>query len=524
MAVYQGLVDARGRPIQKKQLTGTVAGPTVTGIRSPLTGYPGDGLTPPALTALLREADQGMPLRYYELAEQIEERDLHYAAVLGVRKRSVSQLEITIEDGSDDAAHKAQAEMVRDWLKRDELRGELFDMLDAIGKGESFTEIGWDTSEGQWLPRVLDWRDPRWFRPAREDLTTPRLIGEGGELLELPAGKFVHLVARGKSGLPARSGLARLAAWFWLFKGMTARDWAIYVATFGQPLRVGKYGPNATEDDKDTLFRAVANIAGDCAAIIPDSMIIEFQMPPAASASGELYRDRADWLDQQMSKATLGQTTTTDAISGGHAVSQEHRLVQEDIERADAGVLGAALTRDLVLPWIQLEFGPQTAYPRVRIGRAEQKDVKQIVDTVRAFRLPVKKSEAYALAGVAVPEAGDEVIELHDPAPAADNQNGDPNSGKRPALQQVDDGEAEARREQEAIDRLADDTGDLAATAMDAVIDLLGGVVAQSQSLEEVRAKLLTMAPTISTRSLALAIRQAQVVARLSGRGELADG
>lgn len=537
MAVYQGLVDHRGRPIEKAVLTQTVAAASTTGVRSPLAGYPGDGLTPPRLTQILREADQGQPLRFYELAEQIEERDLHYAAVLAVRKRSVSQLEITIEDASDKPEHKAQAQMVRDWLKRDELKGDLFDILDAIGKGESFTEIGWDTSEGQWQPKTLDWRDPRWFKPKLEDLTTPTLLGEDGVYRELPAGKFIHLVARGKSGLPARSGLARLASWFWLFKSMTVRDWAIYTATFGQPLRVGKYGAGASETDKDTLFRAVANIAGDCAAIIPQSMVIEFVQPPSGTtAGGKLYEDRADWLDQQMSKATLGQTTTTDAISGGHAVSQEHRLVQEDIERADAGVLGPAITRDLIIPWIQLQYGPQEAYPRVRIGRPEQKDIEQTLSVVKALRLPMKKTEAYALAGVSQPDAGDDVI-VPSEGTAASAMPGDAlatvppgGAGKtppaRPTLHatQTDPGVTEADQEQLAIDALAGETSDLTAPMMQAVLELVAGIVAHATSLEDVRVKLLELSPEIPTKSLALAMRQAQLVARLSGRAGLLDG
>lgn len=534
MAIYDGLVDARGRPIEKKQLTQTVAGPTLTGVRSPIANYPADGLTPPRLTQILREADQGQPLRYLEVAETIEERDLHYAAVLGVRKRSVSQLEITIEAGSADPAHEKHAEMVRSWLKRDELQGELFDMLDAIGKGESFTEIGWDTSEGQWLPKVLDWRDPRWFRPLREDLSTPMLITGAGDDQPLTPGKFIHLVARGKSGIPARSGLARLASWFWVFKSMTIRDWAIYTATFGQPLRVGKYGANASEPDKDTLFRAVANIAGDCAAIIPNSMVIEFVQPQNAASSTTLYKDRADWLDQQMSKATLGQTTTTDAISGGHAVSQEHRQVQEDIERADAKVLAAALTRDLITPWVQLEFGPQKAYPRVRIGRQEQKDVDQIVKTVRGFRLPMIKSEAYELAGVSVPKDGDEVITFGgDTQPGGDEVPEDdvepgrraPPPNAKPSLHQEQSasGLLEADREQLAIDALTSSAAGYVAPAMDAVIDLIAAVVAEAKTLEDVRARLLEIAPEISTTNLAGALRQAQVVAKLTGRAALLD-
>lgn len=418
---YQGLVDAHGRPIEKKTMTTAVAVPTVGSVRSPLTGYPAEGLTPPRLSAILKEADQGQPLRFYELAEQIEERDMHYAAVLGVRKRSVAQIDISVEPAGEDADSKAQAQMIEDWLTRDELADELFEMLDAIGKGESFTEINWDSSEGEWRPQKLEWRDPRWFRPDRVNLTTPRLIMPDGTDSELPGGKFVHLVARGKSGLPARSGLARLAAWFWLFKGMTVRDLAIHNATFGQPLRLGKYGPNASEADKETLFQAVARIAGDCAAIIPASMTIEFPQPPAAAGTA-LYLDTANWLDQQLSKATLGQTTTTDAISGGHAVSKEHRQVQEDIERADAKALSAAINRDLVRTWIDLQYGPQEKYPRIRIARPDEEDLKQLSDSLAKLvplGLKVGQREIRSKFGLSEPEGAEEVLVAPKPAPVA---------------------------------------------------------------------------------------------------------
>ena len=378
MARQPQLLDRWGNPIERKVLTTEVAAATLGGVRSPLPGYPADGLNPLRLAQILREADAGDPLRYLELAEVIEERDLHYLGVLSTRKRSVAQIEISVEAGSDDPLDQSIAEMVRDWLARDELADELFDILDAIGKGYSFTEILWDTSEGQWMPRWLEWRDPRWFRPARKDLTTPLLIDDNGQEVPLPGGKFIHAVIRGKSGLPVRSGLARVASWAWMFKAFTQRDWSIFAQTYGQPLRLGKWAPGASEADKDTLFRAVANIAGDCAAIIPESMSIEFVETGSVGSSVDLYERRADWLDRQISKAVLGQTTTTDAVSGGHAVAQEHRQVQEDIERADARALAGILNRDLVRPWVQLEYGPREHYPRIVIARPEAEDLDRL--------------------------------------------------------------------------------------------------------------------------------------------------
>ena len=367
-------------------------------MRSPYSGYPGDGLNPRRLATILREADLGDPIRYFELAETIEERDAHYTGILATRKRSVAQLEIHVVAADATPQAKADADMITAWLTRDALTGELFDMLDAIGKGMSFTEIVWDTSEGQWTPLRLERRDQRWFRPDIRDGVTPMLRIDTGDVTfaagdplsnpngfgyaPLPPFKFIHAVIRAKSGLPVRSGIARLAAWSWMFKAYTLRDWAIFTQTFGQPVRVGQYPPGSSEADKDTLFRAVANIAGDCAAIIPESMKIEFVEAANVGTGTTLYKDRADWFDQQMSKAVLGQTATTDAIAGGHAVGKEHRAVQEDIERSDAKALSAIINRDLVVPWIQLERGPQSKYPSIHIGRAEDIDVELTVNSV----------------------------------------------------------------------------------------------------------------------------------------------
>src|SRR5208337_4868486 len=83
--------------------------------------------------------------------------------------------------------------------------------------------------------------------------------------------KFVTHIARAKAGLPIRGGLARAAGWSYLFKSYALKDWAAFAEVYGQPLRVGKYGPGATEEDKHALLSAVAHIGTDAAAIIPDS-------------------------------------------------------------------------------------------------------------------------------------------------------------------------------------------------------------------------------------------------------------
>lgn len=522
------LLDRWGQPLERKVLKTEVAAATLGGVRSPMSGYPADGLNPVRLAQILREADAGDPVRYLELAETIEERDPHYLGVISTRKRSVSQIDVTVEAASEDPVDQRIAEMVRDWLARDELTDELFDILDAVGKGVSYTEILWDTSEGQWMPERLEWRDPRWFRPSRVDLRSPMMIDASGQQVPLPGGKFICASIKAKSGLPLRAGLARVAAWGWMFKAFTQRDWAIFTQTYGQPLRLGKWASGASEEDKDTLFRAVANIAGDCAAIIPERMSIEFVETGSVGASSDLYEARADWLDRQISKAVLGQTTTTDAVSGGHAVSREHRLVQEDIERADAKALAGILNQDLIRPWVQLEFGPRPRYPRLVIARPETEDLSRLAQSLGVLvplGLRVSESEIRDRFGLSDPEEGVRILgQVEAPQPV-----------KRPAT-----GQARARRDKNgredaevslnsagsvpSVDALlADRLAQAAQPEVGHLIGALGEMLAAAGSLEELREMVLAAWPQLDTTRLRAELRNGMLAADLAGRVAVED-
>lgn len=549
MAKSPMLVDRWGRPIDRSVLKTEIAAPTLGGVRSPLSGYPGDGLDPVRLASILREADAGDPIRYLELAEAIEERDLHYLAVLGTRRRGVSQIEITVEAASDAAEDVARAQLVREWLKRDELADEIFHILDCIGKGYSFTEIMWDTSEGQWSPARLEWRDPRWFRFEMQDLATPLQLDDYGQRIPLAPFKFIFAQISAKSGLALRSGLARVASWAWMFKAFTQRDWAIFTQTYGQPLRLGKWAPNASEDDKNTLFRAVSNIAGDCAAIIPESMSIEFVETKSPGTNSELYERRSDWLDQQVSKAVLGQTTTTDAISGGHSVSKEHRMVQKDISRSDGKALAAILNRDLIRPWMDLEFGPQKAYPRLKIEEAEVEDIQMLSTAVAALvpvGLKISQSEMRDRLGFADPAPGEEVLGVPAAPPvgpvlapgalpsAPPGQaspikrfSGEFKRGQGAAgMQTAPQAEGLSAANSGAATHADEIAARIEADAQPAVGRMLAQIEAMmtaAGSIEEFRAMLAAAFPKVDSTAFAQALAQGLVAAQAAGRAAVEE-
>lgn len=514
------LLDQYGNPINTAALKQEHAAPTMSGVRRPNTEHQASGLTPGKLARMLKSSVNGDPEAYLALAEDMEERDLHYAGVLSARKLQVAGLEITVEAASDKPEDVENADMVRRFIERDAFETELIDILDAIGKGFSATEIIWDTSEKQWEPSALKWRDPRWFRFHDDDGETPLLRDPSGDQPLAPY-KWVFHQAKVKSGLPIRGGIARAACWSFLFKSFTAKDWAIFCEAYGQPLRVGKYGPGASESDKEILLRAVSNIGVDYSAIVPLSMAIEF-VEANVSGSHELYEKRCDWLDRQVSKVVLGQTGTTDMSgSSGYAQAKVHNTVKDDIERSDAKQLAATLNRDVVRPYIDLNKGPQKAYPKIKIGRPEQVDLAAWMDNVKTFvGMGGKVGQSIVRDKLGIEEPGAEEELLGASRKPEGNMDG-PSRGHQQRRQLVSAHRAGPATPTDAVDlaieaMIADDGW---ATMVDTVVAGLEEQIAQVTTVEEMRQVLADRYSSMDVSAMTDMLARAAFTARLAGLG-----
>lgn len=148
------LYDAYGRPVQARELRREHAAPTLTGIRTIWTDSVASGLTTPRLAWLLQAAADGDHYAYLTLAEEIEERDAHYASVLGTRKRAVSGIKPIIEPTSDRRQDKQMPAAVSTMLARPGIKRGIASLLDAIGKGFAVGEILWQT-DASWEPTEL---------------------------------------------------------------------------------------------------------------------------------------------------------------------------------------------------------------------------------------------------------------------------------------------------------------------------------------------------------------------------------
>ena len=286
------------------------------------------------------------------------------------------------------------------------------DLLDAIGKGFSVSEIMWGYDEGHVVVNDIRSRhQKRFFWDTVDDSFKVRTKDSPDGIL-LPDSKFVVHRYKARSGHPSRSGVLRVVSWMYLFKNYDIKDWIAFCEVYGMPLRLGKYQPGASEADKIALMQALIQIGADAAGIIPDGTTIDFITTEKASST-DLYERLARYCDEQISKAILGQTLTSDSGGGSFAQSKTHNEVRHDLTVADCKALAATLRRDLIRPLCIFNFGEDKRIPYLRFDCEEAEDLEQTANIlgtlIEKTGLKVPTSYIYKKFSIPKPEDDEEV-------------------------------------------------------------------------------------------------------------------
>ena len=451
--------------------------------------YTSNGLTPVKLAEIFKEADAGDILRQAELFEEMEEKDPHLFSQLQTRKNAVTGLDFEIIPfDTDDERDKEIAEFVEAQINGIEgLEDIMLDLLDAVGKGFAVSEIMWSYDGGHVVVGDIRSRHQKRFFWDTEDVFKVR-TDEAPEGMELPGNKFILHRYKARSGHPSRAGVLRVCAWMYLFKNYTLKDWVAFCEVYGMPLRLGKYQPGASEDDKRALMQALAQIGADAAGIFPDGTTIEFVNTEKASST-DLYERLARYCDEQISKAILGQTLTSDSGGGSYAQSKTHNDVRQDILIADCKALAATLRRDLIRPLVLFNFGEDRRIPYIRFDAEESEDLEQTANIlgtlIEKTGLKVPTSYIYKKFSIPKPEGDEEIAQP--PQPNA-GLGGLPFKATPPmGAISLKAGAEPGPGTQERVDRLADEAIKRSAGTFKKAFGPVLKLLEKAENLEELR-------------------------------------
>lgn len=513
MVTTSRILGPDGQPIQMAEIR-TPQTAHLTSLHHEVGNHPSRGLTPSKLAQILDAAEQGDVVAQYELFEDIEEKDGHVFAEMDKRRRAVSQLDWQIvPPDKPTAKEKANTEALQALMAGlDDFELMLFDVTDAIGKGFACLEFdGWHRVDGDWLPKGIDHRPQTWFQLMRGKRQEIRLRGAaGGEALQ-PFGWITH-IHKAKSGYLERSALFRVLVWAYLFKNYSVGDLAEFLEIYGIPMRVGKYPGGATEKEKLTLLRALAQLGHSAAGIIPIGMEMDFLN--AAEGDPAAFKLMIDWCERTQSKAILGGTLTSGTGDGTNtnALGNVHNEVRLDLRDSDAKQLAATISRDLIYP-IAVLNGLADSWkrcPRLAFQTQEPEDLKAYADSLPALvKMGFKIPRQWAQEKVAIPEPaeGEEILQAA-AAPAA---------LPAPAEDELPAGRAVATAQKPATtaaDRLDDDLQPLTGKWISRIRQLVEG----AETLEQIRDGLAELLPDMGIEQYADAMAQALAAAALQGR------
>lgn len=432
-----------GRPI--------MAAVAIRDVNDKFSSYPSDGLTPVKLARIFKEADAGDPFRQMELFEEMESKDTHLFSQLQTRKLAVTGLDWEVQPFSQDETDQEIAAFVEEQLKElDGFSDNLMDILDAIGKGISFQEIEWEYRDGHVVVGNIEYvHQKKFYYDTLTDALMLRTEAFPGGI-PLPENKFIVHRYKARSGHPSRYGVLRVVAWMYLFKNYDLKDWVSFCEVYGMPLRLGTYDATASEKDKAALMDAIVRMGTDAAGIVPSGTDIKF-IESNKQSSVDIYERLARFCDEQMSKAIVGQTLTSDS-GGSYAQSKTHNDVRQDLTEADCKAVMETVRRDLIRPLVEFNFGVQAHVPYFILNATDTDDLKEtaeIVNTLAAAGLEIPKSWLYKKFNIPAPEDGEETI---GPPPAVSGMAGTGQPGMFRGLKLKADGkEADG---QQVLDRL----------------------------------------------------------------------
>lgn len=522
-----------GNPVDTSLLSKEVATPTMIGVRAVHHEGVASGLTPERLAYILKQATIGYARDYLTLAEEMEERYLHYASQVQTRRLAIEGVAPSVKVPK--GVPTKIGDFVHSLIDDPNFHDTAGILTDGIAKGYAVAEPVWEYERGALRPVKYLWRDQRFFQFDPVSMTELRLAVDGsleGEQIAKPT--FIVHAPRSKAGIPIRRGFARAAAWAFMLQSFALKDWAAFAEIYGVPLRLGRYHAGASADDKKKLLQAVRSIASDAGAIIPHGMELEFievKGQHGAAVFGELL----DYLDKQVSKLVVGQTMTSDN-GASMAQAKVHNEVRLDIQRADGVQLANTFNRDHIRWAVSLNFGPQDDYPMVEFPVAEPEDTKALAEGVAKlipYGFRVSQSEMRSKFGLSEPGDNDELLRPQTQAGAQQEIVATDGPQKAARLSATDchcatcsgtrraSLAADAAADRDELDELVDDAMDGWEELVDPMLKPLREAVARASSFQELEAMLPQLAAEIDGSRLAEAL--ARLTAKARGIGDVKD-
>lgn len=275
------------------------------------------GMRPQELRAILRQAEYGY---VQDLADVFEAMlgDYQVRAVYETRLDGVAsaKLKVLPAAGGDQVLNAEVAAFAAEQFAaaRDFARTTQHG-LQAVGYGWSVLEHEWQNRGGVWQSAQ---QHPVYHRDTRfVGAWELQVRGRDGEWLSTVAerARWIVHVPTTLGLVPPLAGCLHAATWPWLFRRWAIVYQQIGLERFANPLLLGRLKSQATDETREAMVQALAELRGDQAATIEDGDEIQILEPTRTPADS--WGDAIASYNADIAKAILGSTLNTEVALGG---------------------------------------------------------------------------------------------------------------------------------------------------------------------------------------------------------------
>lgn len=326
----------------------------------------------PNLSAIIRTRSQGQGIRFYDT---MEGTDADLAAFFRGLVDDVLHYPYTIKAAGTDAAHLEHAALFKYGLESIPNKQSVFrHFLTAYARGFSVTERMYRVVDrGDWKGAViydalLD-KPQRWFTFDTDRRLRFRTFHNyvPGELVD--PDKFIVTIY-GSTSNPFGEAMYDLCYWPWFLKHHALKNQALFMEKWASPTAKAEYEWSGSEklnkENRTKALEVLQAIQSDQAIAVPKGMIVSLiESMRSGTVSFDTYVNQ---LTEMESRLVTGQLLASMGAAGGsHALGKVHERQAANKVTMLAGFLSHVISRYIGRDLIDRNYGPQDAYPVLKI-------------------------------------------------------------------------------------------------------------------------------------------------------------
>ena len=389
----------------------------------------------------------------------------------------------------------------------------------ALLLGVGLAELLWEERDGRVLPVLKTWHPRHLSYDARARAWSLQ-TSEGAVEVAPGDGKWLMLTPYGPRRPWARGRWRAVALWY-LLKRYAMTDWARYgekhgLGVFAGTLPESKAGDRAARKE---FAQQLRDLGSNGAVAMPAGY--DVKLLEATANTWQTFRAQVEAADAGIAVAVVGQNLTTRVAEGSRAAATVHETVQADLIAGDARALETTHREQQWRWWAEFNFGDAGLCPWPRYATAPRAQID-----LSAYHLEyqlVTRDEARFALGLPPLEdgTGGEYPRpvAAQPAPPADAPPAPPAAANRRLASGAPASSAPGFvAGQLAADAVADaGARDTARLSRGDAARVLAAVL-EAEDYDGLRAALLEVYAGLDPEAFAERVRQALVVAELTGQ------